>query len=78
MQCLVFSPSVAQKNYSYEGDPIRVGIKALEKNDIAAAKTAFEEAIANNYELPKANWGLAEVMVREGASRKRRVCSAKR
>jgi len=66
MQCLVFSSSAAQKNYSYEGDPIRVGIKALEKNDIAAAKTAFEEAIANSYELPKANWGLAEVMVRSG------------
>jgi tetratricopeptide (TPR) repeat protein len=66
VQVLLISPGAAQKEYSYEGDPIRVGTKALEKNDIAAAKTAFEEAIANNYEVPKANFGLAEVMVRSG------------
>lgn len=64
--CLPVATSTAQKGYSYEGDPIRVGTKALEKNDIAAAKKAFEEAIANSYEVPKANWGLAEVMVRSG------------
>jgi tetratricopeptide (TPR) repeat protein len=66
VQCLVTSPSGAQKQYSYETDPIRVGTKALEKNDLNAAKAAFEEAQENSYQLSKAKYGLAEVMVRTG------------
>lgn len=66
VNCLVASPSPAQKKYTYETDPIRVGNKALEKNDLAAAKTAFQEAITNGYEVPKAKVGLADVEVRTG------------
>jgi len=65
VQCLV-APSWAQKSYTYETDPIRVGSKALEKNDLAAAKAAFEEAVTNSYELPKAKVGLAEIATRTG------------
>mgnify|MGYP001317808805 CR=1 FL=1 len=63
---LVAAPGWAQKDYTYETDPIRVGTKALEKNDIAAAKAAFEEAVAASHELPKAKVGLAEVATRTG------------
>ncbi|MCI0453117.1 MAG: tetratricopeptide repeat protein [Candidatus Latescibacteria bacterium] len=63
---LATSVSWAQKSYTYETDPIRVGNKALEKNDLAAAKAAFDEAVTNSYELPKAKVGLAEVATRSG------------
>ncbi|HET9384545.1 MAG TPA: tetratricopeptide repeat protein, partial [Gemmatimonadales bacterium] len=66
VQCSITAPSWAQKQYSYETDPIRIGTKALEKNELGAAKTAFEEAVANSYQLAKAKFGLAEVMVRTG------------
>lgn len=66
VQCSVATSSWAQKDYSYETDPIRVGTKALEKNDLTAAKAAFQEAVDNSYQLPKAKFGLAEVMVRTG------------
>lgn len=66
VQCLVASSSWAQKSYTYETDPIRVGTKAMEKNDLAAAKAAFEEAVANSYELPKAKVGLADIAARSG------------
>jgi tetratricopeptide (TPR) repeat protein len=64
--CLAASSSWAQKSYTYETDPIRVGNKAMEKNDLAAAKAAFEEAVTNDYELPKAKVGLAEIATRTG------------
>lgn len=64
--CLATSVSWAQKSYTYETDPIRVGTKALEKNDLAVAKAAFEEAVTNSYELPKAKVGLAEIATRTG------------
>lgn len=63
---LVAAPSWAQKNYTYETDPIRVGNKALEKNDLAAAKAAFEEAVTASYELPEAKVGLADIATRTG------------
>ncbi len=66
VSCFVAPTSFAQKSYTYETDPIRVGNKALEKNDLQAAKTAFEEAVASSYELPKAKVGLAEVATRSG------------
>jgi tetratricopeptide (TPR) repeat protein len=56
----------AQKKYTYETDPIRVGNKALEKNDLAAARAAFEEAVTQSYELPKAKVGLADIAARTG------------
>jgi tetratricopeptide (TPR) repeat protein len=65
VSCVV-TTSHAQKSYTYETDPIRVGNKALEKNDLAAAKTAFDEAVTNSYELPKAKVGLAEIATRTG------------
>ncbi len=66
VHCLVASPGQAQKKYTYETDPIRVGNKALEKNNLAGAKAAFEEAVTNSYELPKAKVGLADISVRTG------------
>jgi tetratricopeptide (TPR) repeat protein len=64
--CLAASSSWAQKSYTYETDPIRVGNKAMEKNDLAAARKAFEEAVTADYELPKAKLGLAEIATRTG------------
>ncbi len=66
VQCVIAPASWAQKKYTYETDPIRVGNKALEKNDLRAAKEAFDEAVLVSYELPKAKIGLAEVATRTG------------
>ena len=56
----------ARASYNYNEDPIRAGNKALDEMRLSDAKTMFEDAIANNYQLPKAKFGLAEVMVRSG------------
>jgi tetratricopeptide (TPR) repeat protein len=47
-------------------DPIRAGNKALDEMRLEDAKVAFEEAVASNIQVPKAKWGLAEVMARSG------------
>ncbi len=62
----IATTSHAQKSYTYETDPIRVGNKAMEKNNLAAAKAAFEEAVTASYQLPAAKVGLAAVATRTG------------
>jgi tetratricopeptide (TPR) repeat protein len=47
-------------------DPVRLGEKALEAGDLVAAKTYFQEAVANNHKVPRAMFGLAEITIREG------------
>jgi len=65
--CLAVGANAAQKSSgSYTEDPIKVGRKALDEMRLADAKAAFENAIARSYELPKASFGLAEVMTRSG------------
>ena len=56
----------ADKVYTIDTDPVRLGIKAMEKGDIVEAKARFEEAIANNHEVHRALFGLAEIALREG------------
>ena len=56
----------AKKEYSYETNPVRLGRKALEEGKVSEAKAQFEEAIANEWELPGAKAGLAEVKVLNG------------
>ncbi|MGQ0722910.1 MAG: tetratricopeptide repeat protein [Candidatus Eiseniibacteriota bacterium] len=56
----------AAKEYSYEANPVRLGTSALKEGKLAEAKAHFEEAIANDHELPRARHGLAEVLSRQG------------
>jgi Tfp pilus assembly protein PilF len=58
--------SAAKKSYSYETDPVRLGLKAVEEGRLDEAKANFEEALASEYETPKAHFGLAEILRREG------------
>jgi len=58
--------ALAQKKYTYEQDPIRLGNKALSENRIADARAKFEEAIENGYHTAYARNGLADIAVREG------------
>lgn len=57
----------AKKKYTYEEDPVRLGNKALDEGKLDVAKERFDEAIANEYEAYKAQYGLAEILVRQGA-----------
>ncbi len=63
---LVVPAFAAKKDYSYETNPVRLGRKALQEGKVAEAKLHFEEAIANEFELPGAQAGLAEVYVLSG------------
>lgn len=56
----------AKASYSYSEDPIRAGSKALEENRLDEAKSLFEQALANSYQIPKAKYGLGEVAARSG------------
>ncbi|HET9887666.1 MAG TPA: tetratricopeptide repeat protein, partial [bacterium] len=61
------NPSFAQKKeYSFETNPVRLGLKALDEGKVAEAKAHFEEALANQFEVPNATYGMAEVNVRQG------------
>src|SRR4030095_12657865 len=55
------NPSSAQKKeYSFETNPVRLGLKALDEGKVAEAKAHFEEALANQFEVPNATYGMAE------------------
>jgi len=56
----------ADRTYTIDTDPVRLGIKAMEKGDIVQAKARFEEAITNHHEVHRAMFGLAEIALREG------------
>jgi tetratricopeptide (TPR) repeat protein len=63
---LAGAPAEAKKEYSYEANPVRLGLAALREGRIAEAKAHFQEAIANDHELPRAHYGMAEVLFRQG------------
>jgi tetratricopeptide (TPR) repeat protein len=52
--------------YALDEDPIRLGSKALEQGRLSDAKARFLEAVAHDYQVPRAKYGLAEIAVREG------------
>ncbi|MCC7142892.1 MAG: tetratricopeptide repeat protein [Candidatus Eisenbacteria bacterium] len=56
----------AKRNYSYEEDPIRLGMKALDEQQFDVARAKFAEAIENEYQVYRAKYGQAEIAVREG------------
>ena len=56
----------ADKSYTIDTDPVRLGVKAMEKGNIVEAKARFTEAVANNHEVHRALFGLAEIAIREG------------
>jgi len=58
--------SAADKSYTLDTDPVRLGVKAMEKGNIVEAKARFEEAVANHHEMHRALFGLAEIAIREG------------
>jgi tetratricopeptide (TPR) repeat protein len=66
--CVLLSAgsAAAKKEYSYEENPVRLGFAALKEGKVADAKAHFQEAIANDHELPRARHGLAEVLSRQG------------
>jgi tetratricopeptide (TPR) repeat protein len=53
-------------SYTFDVDPIRLGMKALEAGRLDDAKARFGEAIDAGYQAYKARYGLAEIAVREG------------
>ena len=55
-----------QRTYTFDEDPVRLGVLALASGRVDEAKQQFQEAIANEHDIPQATWGLAEVAVREG------------
>jgi tetratricopeptide (TPR) repeat protein len=62
------APAVhGRSEYTYETDPVRLGLILLREGKAAEAKLRFEEAIANDWEVARAHYGLAEVHVRQGA-----------
>lgn len=64
---LLASPiEAAKKEYSYETNPVRLGLNALREGKVEEARSHFEEAIANEHEISRARYGLAEVAVRQG------------
>jgi tetratricopeptide (TPR) repeat protein len=66
----LFLPSwavAAKKGYTYETDPIRLGMKALEEGRLEDAQTQFDEALQNEYQVPKAHFGLAEILRHQGS-----------
>jgi tetratricopeptide (TPR) repeat protein len=58
--------SAQPPSYTFDVDPIRLGMKALEEGRLGDAKTRFGEAIDAGYQAYKARYGLAEIAVREG------------
>ncbi|HEX9640714.1 MAG TPA: tetratricopeptide repeat protein, partial [Candidatus Krumholzibacteria bacterium] len=55
-----------QRTYGLDEDPIRLGQKALYSGDLASSAARFREAIAADYHLDQAIYGLAQVAVRQG------------
>ena len=56
----------ADRSYTIDTDPVRLGVKAMEKGNIVEAKARFAEAVANNHQIHRAMFGLAEIAIREG------------
>ncbi len=56
----------AQPTYTLDTDPIRLGNKALEAGNLDEARAHFEEAVTQDYQVPKALLGLGTLAFREG------------
>lgn len=54
------------KEYRYETDPVRLGLKSVDERDLATAQTCFDEAIANNYRVEEAHRGIGEILFLQG------------
>lgn len=52
--------------YTLDTDPIRLGKKALESGDLVEAERRFAQAVADDYRLDQAYFGLAQIAVRRG------------
>jgi tetratricopeptide (TPR) repeat protein len=63
---LLAAGASAQKSYTLDEDPIRIGKKAIETGRLTVAKQALREAVNNEYHLDEAMFLLAEVAVLEG------------
>jgi tetratricopeptide (TPR) repeat protein len=57
----------AKKSYRYEDDPNRLGMKAVDESRFEDAQKYFDEAIANEYQVYKAHYGLAQIKAIQGA-----------
>ncbi len=72
LACLILAalalagPARAERVYGLDEDPIRLGNKALEQGRLADAKTQFERAILDEYQVLRARRGLAVVAYRQG------------
>lgn len=60
------SALAAKKSYRYEEDPIRLGKKALTEGRLDDAKTYFQDAVQNEWEVDQAKFGLAELARTQG------------
>ena len=63
---LFLSTATLAQRYALDEDPIRLGVKALVQVQLEEAKNHFNEALAGDYQVDRAKFGLAEVAVREG------------
>lgn len=61
------------KEYRYETDPVRLGMKSVEQGDLAKAKAYFDEAIENGYRVEEAHRGLGEILLLQGRYAEARV-----
>jgi tetratricopeptide (TPR) repeat protein len=59
--------SAAPRTYGIDEDPIRLGDRALAEGRLGDARSRYEEALENGYKPARADFGLAEITVREGA-----------
>ncbi len=57
------------KEYRYETDPVRLGLKSVFEGNLIGAKAYFDEAIANAYRVDEAHRGLAEILLLQGRYR---------
>lgn len=59
--------AAAQKDYHYETDPVRLGLKSvLVEGDLLAGEAYFTEAIENAYRVEEAHRGLGEILLLQG------------
>jgi hypothetical protein len=61
------SAAFARSQYTWETDPVRLGLVLLREGKVSEAKVRFEEALSNDYEIARAHYGMAEVHVRQGS-----------
>ncbi len=62
----VAAGAAERQAYALDEDPIRLGFKALEAGELAGARGEFLRAIADDYQVHRARFGLAELALREG------------